>query len=108
MFSLTPKERRALIFVGSLLLVGGILRFFNVSTKEPLEVSEIISSPQIVSINTASQKDLERLPGIGPATAVYIIEYRNQHGNFRSLEDLKKVKGIGEKKSQALKSHISF
>lgn len=50
-----------------------------------------------ININTASQKDLERLPRIGPATARSIIEYREQHGPFGSIEELTKVKRIGPK-----------
>jgi len=50
-----------------------------------------------ININTASQKELERLPRIGPATAQSIIEYREQHGPFKSIEELTKVKRIGPK-----------
>ena len=49
-----------------------------------------------VNINTASQSELETLPGVGPAKAKAIVEYRKQHGNFKSVEELKNVKGIGE------------
>jgi len=47
-------------------------------------------------INTASQAELESLQGIGPAKARAIIEYREEKGSFASIEDLKKVSGIGE------------
>ena len=47
-----------------------------------------------VNINTASPSELEALPGIGPAKA--IVDYRQQHGAFKSVEELKNVKGIGE------------
>lgn len=48
-----------------------------------------------VNINTATSKELERVTGIGPATAAKIIAYREQHGPFKSLDDLIKVSGIG-------------
>lgn len=48
------------------------------------------------NINTASQSELEALQGIGPAKAKAIIEYREEKGSFASIEDLKKVSGIGE------------
>ncbi len=48
-----------------------------------------------VHINTATLDDLQRLPGVGPAIAQRILDYRNQHGPFRSLADLDKVSGIG-------------
>lgn len=48
-----------------------------------------------VNINTASQSELEVLKGIGPAKAKAIVEYRNEHGLFSSVDDLEKVSGIG-------------
>jgi competence protein ComEA len=59
-----------------------------------------------VNINTASQKELETLPGIGPAKATAIINYRTQHGMFRVPEDLKKVSGIGDVTYDGLKHLI--
>jgi competence protein ComEA len=49
-----------------------------------------------VNINTANQAELESLPRIGPKVAQRIIDYRAQNGNFKKIEDLMKVKGIGE------------
>jgi len=48
-----------------------------------------------VNINTASEAEFEALKGIGPAKAKAIIEYRNQHGHFKSIDDLEKVSGVG-------------
>ncbi|MFA6046900.1 MAG: ComEA family DNA-binding protein [Phycisphaerales bacterium] len=50
-----------------------------------------------ININTATQAELELLPGIGPAMAGRILEYRAQHGAFKSIADLDNVKGIGPK-----------
>lgn len=60
-----------------------------------------------VNINTASATELETLPGIGPALAERIVEYRNQHGPFRTVRDLMKVTGIGEKKFAALEDYVT-
>lgn len=59
-----------------------------------------------VNINTATQKELETLPGIGPAKAQDIINYRTQNGPFKSIEDIVKVKGIGEKTFESIKNLI--
>ena len=59
-----------------------------------------------VDINTATQAELEMLNGIGATTASAIIQYRNQHGAYKSTTELMKVKGIGEKKLSQLLDNI--
>ena len=61
---------------------------------------------QKININTASQTELETLPGIGPSTALKIIEYRKESGKFRNIEDIKNVKGIGTNKYEKIKELI--
>jgi comEA protein len=61
-----------------------------------------------ININTASQEELESLPGIGPTIARRIIDYRTQHGPFKKKEDLLKVKGIGPKTFADLQEKISL
>jgi len=60
-----------------------------------------------VNINSASEPELESLPGIGPTLAQRIIDYRTQHGPFRSVNDLMKVEGIGQKKFDSLKDYVT-
>ncbi len=62
----------------------------------------------LISINTASETQLQTLPGIGPSKATAIIQYREEHGSFQSKEDLKKVKGIGDKTFDKLKALIQL
>ena len=59
-----------------------------------------------VNINTASVHELDRLPGIGPALAKRIVEYRAANGRFATVADIQRVKGIGKKKYEKMKSLI--
>jgi competence protein ComEA len=60
-----------------------------------------------ISLTNATQAQLEQLDGIGPALAQRIIEYRQQHGGFKSIDQLQEVSGIGEKRFAALKDSIA-
>ena len=59
-----------------------------------------------VDLNTATADQLEALPGVGPATAQAILDYRREHGRFRSVDELIDVRGIGEAKLAALRSKV--
>jgi competence protein ComEA len=60
-----------------------------------------------VNINSAGVSQLDTLPGIGPALAQRIIEYRTAHGGFRSVDELRKVEGIGDAKYAELKDRVT-
>ncbi|MCF7935241.1 MAG: ComEA family DNA-binding protein [Synergistales bacterium] len=62
----------------------------------------------LVPVNTAGQKALETLPGIGPVTAAALIEEREQNGPFAAPEDLLRVRGIGPKKMESIAPLVSF
>ncbi|MCI8470248.1 MAG: hypothetical protein HFJ35_01940 [Clostridia bacterium] len=76
------------------------------SNNESIENKTNIQNTK-VNINTATQTQLETLPGIGPSTAMKIITYRNEKGKFSKIEDIKEVSGIGEAKWEKIKDFIT-
>ena len=71
-----------------------------------IETEDKTNLSNIININKANQTELESLSGIGPSLATRIIEYREQNGNFKSIEDIKNVSGIGDNKFENIKSYI--
>ena len=86
----------------------------NVPEPQP-SVSQDVPEPQAVhfnppgkiNLNTATTEELESLPSIGPVMAKRIIEYRNVHSSFYNIEEIKEVKGIGEKTYEKIKALIT-
>ena len=79
------------------------------SPSAPQTVGEWIfaTEPLLVNINTAGQEELEKLPGIGPAKALAILQYRAEHGPFQTIEDLMKVPGIKEGIFNKIKAYVT-
>jgi comEA protein len=116
MFYLTHQERKVLLAVGILILCGSVIRFsgqtkavtnadnqnyINFPSREPAHFKPI-------NINTASRQELEKIPGVGPTIANRILDYRLRFGPFKTWESLKNIKGIGDKKLEAIKDYIIF
>ena len=59
-----------------------------------------------ININSADESQLETISGVGPSTAKKIIDYREKEGKFSSIEDIKNVSGIGDKKFESMKDSI--
>ena len=60
-----------------------------------------------INLNTADETELQKIKGVGPAISKRIIDFREQNGNFESIEDVKKVRGIGEKTFEKMKDSIT-
>jgi competence protein ComEA len=60
-----------------------------------------------VNLNTATVQQLETLPGVGPVLAQHIIDYRDQHGGFTSVDQLRQVSGIGDAKFADLRNRVT-
>ena len=76
------------------------------ASSQQAEVQGLSTNQGMININTASQSELEKLPGVGSATALKIVNYR-QNNPFSSIEDLMKVPGIGEKTFEKMKEMLS-
>jgi competence protein ComEA len=59
-----------------------------------------------ISLNTATADQLDALEGVGPATAQKILDWRKDHGGFKSVDDLQQISGIGPKRFEALKDKV--
>jgi competence protein ComEA len=65
------------------------------------------SPTEKININTGSVEELDKLPGIGPAIAKAIIDYRTKYGPFKKIEDINAVKGIGDALFEKIKDQIT-
>ncbi len=72
-----------------------------------LAQNQSASTTKKININTASVSELQTLPRIGPKVAQRIVDYRTQNGPFKKIEDIMKVRGIGEKVFNQIKDLIT-
>jgi len=79
----------------------------NIKKEEKMENKVNKKTTSLVNINTATQTELETLPGIGPSIALKIINYRKENGKFSNVEELKNVNGIGDNKFEAMKKYVT-
>lgn len=95
-------KRSTLKALAMSLTVAFVLSFLPLSLQAvPLE------SEEKININTASAVELQKLPRIGPKIAERIIEFRETHGKFKKIEEIMKVRGIGESTFNQIKDQIT-
>ncbi len=101
--------RHPILTVISSLLVVGLLSVPAelVAQTEAKPQPAPAASGAIINLNTATVDQLESLPGVGPATAKRILEYRQKSGGFKKIEELMNVRGIGEKAFLRLKPRVT-
>lgn len=82
--------------------------------RDTFNTSKLVEKPVLmikkkkfpININLANEIELQDLPRIGPKMADRILQYRQEHGSYKTIEELKKVKGIGDKTFEQLKDLI--
>ena len=90
------RKLTGIIIAGCFVVSSGVsAATTNGSSNTSAAVTTNVAQP--ININTADTTTLDSLKGIGPSKAQAIVDYRNQHGAFKSIEDLTKVKGISDK-----------
>ena len=125
--SFTKNEQKILLFLAILFLTGTAIKayklyvvppepqhfdyaesdsVFAARSATPVHAASLIQ--QRVNINAASATELDALPGVGPAMARQIVEYRMVHGPFNTMDDLRNIKGLGPKKLEKLQTMVIF
>jgi len=89
------------------LLCGSFQAMAQKNDAAPAAPAAASAQASKVNLNSASADQLMSLPGIGPATAKLIIEYRTKSGKFNRIEEIMNVKGIGEKKFRKIKDRLA-
>ena len=124
MFSLTRREQLVVALLVASLVIGGAISLwdrFSLDAIEDFQVIRVAEPPEAtseeaeptqragkVNLNTAAAQELERLPRIGPKMAHRILQWRAENGPFRTLNDLAKIPGIGEKTIAEIKDLVEF
>ena len=93
------------LIVAAFVFATPIARAEQAAAQSARKSQPAVTTP--VNLNSATSVDLETLPGVGPATAKRILDYRQKNGGFKKIEDLMNVKGIGEKVFLKLKPLVT-
>lgn len=126
MFTFNRNEQLVLLMLSLALLVGMVVSYLDRTNsdaihdfdvkKNAVPVPDMLEetqgedhhTPLLIDINSATAKDFQKLPGIGPSIAQRIIDYRTQIGKFNTIEDITQVNGIGSKTLDRLRAQLTI
>jgi comEA protein len=91
-----PLTARSFLF--SVLALSVVISPCNANKKPP---------PAPINLNTATSEELQQVPGIGPVTADKILQMRKSYGAFKSVDDLRAVRGIGPKRLEKMRKYLT-
>jgi len=98
-------QRVLIVLAAGLLALGAVLG--GNAARRPAAVADDPGIELRLDLNSATQADLETLPGVGASRAARIDAQRSAHGPFRSIDDLRQVPGFGEKLVTALRPFVT-
>lgn len=107
MFYLTPQERKFVVVILIVFIMGTAVQLFLRRDIAPVRWAKQLRQLKI-NINTARGDQLQMLPGIGPALAGRIVGYRRENGPFKTLEDIQDVNGLTAKRFGRIKELIEL
>ena len=107
MFYLTPQERKFICLIMIVFIMGAAVQLLLRRDIAPVRWARSVRQFKI-NINTARADQLQMLPGIGATLAARIVDYRQENGPFKSLEDLQDVDGLTAKRFDHIKELIEL
>lgn len=109
MWPLTKQEKYIVLFLCAVLVLGSLVHVLLAKFPLLSNVVNLIDGDALYSkldINKATTDELEKLPYIGKYTAQNIVDYRQEHGFFKTMDEVKNVRGIKEKNFEKFKNYI--
>ncbi|MFA5287143.1 MAG: helix-hairpin-helix domain-containing protein, partial [Candidatus Omnitrophota bacterium] len=106
MLNLTNDERKVIIFLATIFLLGLGVNFLVKQLTPTKNLANFSDKLGKVNLNTADKKLLMSISGVGEKLSQRIIEFRNNQGGFSNVEELKGLKGITETKFNKMKDYL--
>jgi competence protein ComEA len=89
-----------------LVVLVGLLAFRGYGNRLGARPTELVAAADLTDLNSADQKEIAQVPGVGPKLAEAIIDHRRLHGKFKSVDELKNVRGVGPVTFEKIRSQF--